>query len=95
MKQATLWYVTPPTDEQLARLKAFLVREMGDEEVELTMEKDSSLVSGFVLRTDLKEYSFATRSVSFTAESPRRPSPTSKNALKNSNWPPVPWSTAS
>ena len=31
MKYATLWYVTPPTDEQLARLKAFLAKEMGDD----------------------------------------------------------------
>ena len=61
MKQATLWYVTPPTPEQLSRLKAFLAKEMGDEEVELTMEKDSSLVSGFVLRTDLKEYDWSMR----------------------------------
>ncbi len=61
MKQATLWYVTPPTAEQLARLKAFLAKEMGDAEVELTMEKDSSLVSGFVLRTDLKEYDWSMR----------------------------------
>ena len=51
MKHATLYCVTPPSEAQLARMKAFLAREEGDPDVEITVEIELSLVSGFILRT--------------------------------------------
>ncbi len=59
MKHATLYCVTPPSEAQLARMKAFLAREEGDPDVEITVEIELSLVSGFILRTEGKIYDWS------------------------------------
>ena len=59
MKQATLYCVTPPSEAQLARMKAFLAREEGDPEIEIKVEVELSLVSGFILRTESKIYDWS------------------------------------
>ncbi len=56
---AKLKYVTPPTDEQLDGIKKFLAKEFGKHDIELEMEEDSSLKSGFVLTADGKEYDWS------------------------------------
>jgi F-type H+-transporting ATPase subunit alpha len=57
--QAVLIYVTKPTDEQLSGIKDFLVKEYGNPDIEISMEEDKSLVSGFVLRVGSKEYDWS------------------------------------
>ncbi|MBO4653905.1 MAG: F0F1 ATP synthase subunit alpha [Lachnospiraceae bacterium] len=59
MKHATLYCVTPPSEAQLARMKAFLAREEGDPEIEIKVEVELSLVSGFILRTESKIYDWS------------------------------------
>ena len=59
MKHATLYCVTPPSEAQLARMKAFLAREEGDPEIEIKVEIELSLVSGFILRTESKIYDWS------------------------------------
>ena len=58
MKQAVLKYVTPPTEAQLAGLKAYAEREAG-EEVTLLTEQDLSLKSGFILRVNSREFDWS------------------------------------
>lgn len=45
-------YVTPPKDEQLKGIKAFLCREFQAEQAEIEMIEDKSLIGGFVLQAD-------------------------------------------
>ena len=59
MKHATLYCVTPPSEAQLARMKAFLAREEGDPDIEIKVEVELSLVSGFILRTESKIYDWS------------------------------------
>ncbi|MBR5713024.1 MAG: F0F1 ATP synthase subunit alpha [Lachnospiraceae bacterium] len=59
MRRATLYCVTPPSEEQIARMKAFLAKEEDDPEIELSIEIEPSLVSGFILRTERKEYDWS------------------------------------
>ena len=59
MKHATLSCVTPPSEAQLARMKAFLAKEEGDPEIEIKVEVELSLVSGFILRTETKIYDWS------------------------------------
>ena len=59
MKHATLYCVTPPSEAQLARMKAFLAKEEGDPEIEIKVEVELSLVSGFILRTETKIYDWS------------------------------------
>ena len=59
MKHATLYCVTPPSEAQLARMKAFLAREEGDPNIEIKVEVELSLVSGFILRTESKIYDWS------------------------------------
>ena len=59
MRHATLYCVTPPSEAQLARMKAFLAREEGDPDIEIKVEVELSLVSGFILRTESKIYDWS------------------------------------
>jgi len=59
MRHATLYCVTPPSEAQLARMKAFLAREEGDPDIEIKVEVELSLVSGFILRTETKIYDWS------------------------------------
>lgn len=56
---AKLKYVTPPTDEQLDGIKKFLAKEFGKHDIEIEMEEDPSLKSGFVLTAEGKEYDWS------------------------------------
>lgn len=64
MKHATLQYVTLPSEEQLVRIKEFLRREYADEDlilddIVLDLEENPALGTGFILRTELKEYDWS------------------------------------
>ena len=56
---AKLRYVTAPTEEQLAGIKKFLVKEFGNENITIEMQQDDSLKSGFVLSVGAKEYDWS------------------------------------
>ncbi len=57
--QATLVYVTPPSDEQMNRIRAFLQKECNNPDIEIALEQDESLKSGFILRAGAKEYDWS------------------------------------
>lgn len=59
--QAQLIYVTPPTDEQLDRIRKFLEKEFSNPDMELVCSEDASLKSGFILRVGTKEYDWSER----------------------------------
>lgn len=59
VETATLRYVTAPTDEQLAGIKKFLVKEFGNEEITIDLQQDASLKSGFILSVGTKEYDWS------------------------------------
>lgn len=59
--QATLIYVTPPNDEQLAGIHAFLQKEFHNPDIEIVTQQDVSLKSGFILRVGAKEYDWSER----------------------------------
>ncbi|MCI5640938.1 MAG: ATP synthase F1 subunit delta [Lachnospiraceae bacterium] len=46
----TLYYMTEPTKEQLGLLQDKLCKRFGCRQVQLTLEQDSSLIGGFVIR---------------------------------------------
>ena len=54
-------YVTPPKDEQLKGIKAFLCREFQAEQAEIEMIEDKSLIGGFVLQADGREFDWSMR----------------------------------
>lgn len=56
---AQLIYVTPPTDEQLMRIKKFLEKEFSNPDMEIVCTCDESLKSGFILRVGAKEYDWS------------------------------------
>lgn len=58
---ACLVYVTPPTDEQLNGIKAFIKKEFNCKEITFDMKEDDSLKSGFILRVGTKEYDWSER----------------------------------
>lgn len=53
---ATLYYVTPPKDEQLEGIKKFLKKQYHMKAVALELKEDKSLVGGFIIRTKDHEY---------------------------------------
>ncbi len=59
VEKAKLRYVTPPTDEQLAGIKKFLVKEFGNEDISIDLVEDDSLKSGFILSAGTKEYDWS------------------------------------
>ena len=58
-ERALLRYVTAPTDEQLAGIKKFLVKEFGNNDIKIDLREDSSLKSGFILSVGTKEYDWS------------------------------------
>ena len=58
---AVMRYVTPPKDEQLKGIKAFLCREFQAESAEIEMIEDKSLIGGFVLQADGREFDWSMR----------------------------------
>lgn len=53
---ALITCVNEPNDEQLAGLQCFVQRETGAQQVELKIEKDASLLGGFIIRIGNTEY---------------------------------------
>lgn len=56
---ATLRYVTKPGEEQLEGIREFLKKECGAKTVEIEMTADSSLIGGFVLSADGREWDWS------------------------------------
>ena len=56
---AQLLYVTPPNEEQLDKIRKFLVREYNNEDITIETKEDKSLKSGFILRVGSKEYDWS------------------------------------
>ena len=56
---AQLLYVTPPDEEQLDKIRKFLVREYNNEDITIETKEDKSLKSGFILRVGSKEYDWS------------------------------------
>ena len=56
---AELRYVTPPDDEQLAGIKAFLCKQYHVQDVDLCMMEDASLIGGFLLLANGQEYDWS------------------------------------
>ncbi len=59
VNKAKLRYVTAPTDEQLAGIKKFLAKEFSNDDIEVELEQDGSLGSGFILSVGTKEYDWS------------------------------------
>ena len=61
--KVSLFYVTPPLDSQLDKMKEFVASKKGvnkeDVQIELIEKKD--LVGGFVLRIGTHEYDWSTK----------------------------------
>ena len=57
--KATLRYVTAPSEEQLARIEAFVRKKSGAEKVDFQKKEDPSLGGGFILAIDGKEYDWS------------------------------------
>ena len=58
---AVLLYVTAPSEEQVQQMKEFLRRKTGCGSVNLVMEEEPGLISGFILRADSMEFDFSAR----------------------------------
>ncbi|MBR4707509.1 MAG: F0F1 ATP synthase subunit alpha [Pseudobutyrivibrio sp.] len=59
VNKAKLRYVTAPTDEQLSGIKKFLAKEFSNDDIEVELEQDGSLGSGFILSVGTKEYDWS------------------------------------
>lgn len=59
--KAKLYYVTPPTDQQLSSMKEVLCREHHVQQVEIEQIEDKSLVGGFILSAGGREYDWSLR----------------------------------
>jgi F-type H+-transporting ATPase subunit alpha len=55
----TLTYVTPPTEEQLARIRAMIAKRYQLEEVTIALEQDASLGSGFRLQVGSQQFDWS------------------------------------
>ncbi len=63
--EAVLYYVTPPTEEQLAGIRAFVNEKYGDKtgngpEIPFTAEQDTTLGGGFILQVGNEVYNWST-----------------------------------
>ena len=54
-------YVTAPKDAQLDGIRAFLCREFGAQKAEIEMIEDKSLIGGFILQADGREFDWSMR----------------------------------
>ena len=59
--RATLFYVTPPDKAVEERIKAFLRQKYNKREAELILERDPSLIGGFLLQAAGCEYDYSLR----------------------------------
>ncbi|MCD8334048.1 MAG: F0F1 ATP synthase subunit alpha [Clostridiales bacterium] len=57
--RAVLSYVTAPSPRQLDGIRAFLQKKYVDQEIDLTLQEDKSLVRGFKLRAGSDEYDWS------------------------------------
>ena len=55
-QKAELYYVTPPTAEQLEKIKEFLNREFGTEDMKLELHEEPELLGGFRLKVGSAEF---------------------------------------
>ena len=56
---ATLRYVTPPTEEQLAQIRDFLRKKYQSEDLPLDLVEDKSLLGGFCITVGSEEYDWS------------------------------------
>nr|WP_242945329.1 ATP synthase F1 subunit delta [Hespellia stercorisuis] len=56
---ASISYVEPPSEEQLEKMKTYICKRYGAEEVRLEEKQDTSLVGGFILRVGNDEYDYS------------------------------------
>lgn len=57
--QALLRYVTAPNEEQLHGIRQFVAKETGNENINLVLQADLSLRSGFILSVGSKEFDWS------------------------------------
>ncbi len=57
--QAELTYVTPPTPEQMERIRLFLAKECNNPDIKIVGKEDASIKSGFIIRVGNKEYDWS------------------------------------
>ena len=57
--RATLRYVTPPTEEQLAQIRDFLRKKYQSEDLPLDLVEDKSLLGGFCITVGSEEYDWS------------------------------------
>lgn len=60
--RATVICVNPPDEKQLQGIKDFVCKKSGAEKAEITVEKDDSLIGGFIVRFGISEYDFSLKS---------------------------------
>ncbi len=56
---ATVYCVTPPDEKQLEGIKSFVCRECKSGDANINIVKDESLIGGFIISVDSKEYDFS------------------------------------
>ncbi|HIZ66621.1 MAG TPA: ATP synthase F1 subunit delta [Candidatus Blautia pullicola] len=56
---AALYYVTPPTKEQLEGIKKFLCSTCHTKDADIEMIEDKSLVGGFIIRAGEQEFDYS------------------------------------
>lgn len=59
---AVIRCTTPPNEEQLKGLESFICKETGSDKVKIDIKNDDTLVGGFVIDVDGKEYDFSLKS---------------------------------
>lgn len=59
--KARLLYVTAPTEEQQEKMKAFLCRTYHVNGAELSLKEDKSLIGGFILQAENREFDWSLR----------------------------------
>lgn len=59
--RANLIYVTAPTKEQEEKIKAFLCKTYHVKSAELSMKEDKSLIGGFILQAENREFDWSLR----------------------------------
>ena len=59
--KASLTYVTPPTDEQIAGVKRFLAKKLNVDNIDIECVEDKSIGSGFVIRAGNHEYDWSAK----------------------------------
>ena len=57
--RATVICTTPPTDEQLKGIVNFIKKETNSEDVQVDVKEDKSIVGGFIISVEGKEYDFS------------------------------------